>query len=89
MLFVIPAKTGIQCFQALINSWTSFFNGVTTFYKILKYTYRNLNVNWISGVFPIFLFIRIWCPVRARRKKPVKHGEEYSPFHVKLKLPVG
>ena len=27
---------GIQCSQTLTNSWTPFFNGVTTFYEIIK-----------------------------------------------------
>jgi hypothetical protein len=36
ILSVIPAKTGIQCSQALKNSWTPFFNGVTTFYEIIN-----------------------------------------------------
>jgi hypothetical protein len=39
MLSVIPAKAGIQCSQALTNSWTPFFNGVTTFYEIIKSEY--------------------------------------------------
>jgi len=33
---VIPAKAGIQCSHALTNSWTPFFNGVTTFYEIVN-----------------------------------------------------
>ncbi len=36
ILSVIPAKAGIQCSQALANSWTPFFNGVTTSYEILR-----------------------------------------------------
>jgi hypothetical protein len=35
-LSVIPAKAGIQCSQEVTNSWTPFFNGVTTFYEIVK-----------------------------------------------------
>jgi hypothetical protein len=37
ILSVIPAKAGIQCSQALKNSWTPFFNGVTTFYEIINF----------------------------------------------------
>ena len=36
ILFVIPTKAGIQCSQEVANSWTPFFNGVTTFYEIIK-----------------------------------------------------
>jgi hypothetical protein len=36
ILFVIPAKAGIQCSRALTNSWTPFFNGVTTFYESIN-----------------------------------------------------
>jgi hypothetical protein len=36
ILSVIPAKAGIQCSQEVTTSWTPFFNGVTTFYEIIK-----------------------------------------------------
>jgi hypothetical protein len=36
ILFVIPAKAGIQSSQTLKNTWTPFFNGVTIFYEIIK-----------------------------------------------------
>jgi hypothetical protein len=36
ILSVIPAKAGIQCSQEVKNSWTPFFNGVTTFYEIVN-----------------------------------------------------
>jgi hypothetical protein len=39
ILSVIPAKAGIQCSQALTNSWTPFFNGVTTFYEIINVSF--------------------------------------------------
>jgi hypothetical protein len=36
ILAVIPAKAGIQSSQALKNTWTPFFNGVTTFCETVK-----------------------------------------------------
>jgi hypothetical protein len=33
---VFPAKAGIQCSPARINSWTPFFNGVTTYYESIS-----------------------------------------------------
>jgi hypothetical protein len=40
ILSVIPAKAGIQCSQVLKNSWTPFFNGVTTSYEIINFLVR-------------------------------------------------
>jgi len=36
-LSVIPAKAGIQYYQALLKPWTPFFNGVTTSCEVIKF----------------------------------------------------
>jgi hypothetical protein len=41
ILSVIPAKAGIQCSQEVINSCAPLFNGVTSFYEIIKITSQN------------------------------------------------
>jgi hypothetical protein len=37
------SRRGIQCSQEVKNSWTPFFNGVTTFYEIVKFKLEIFN----------------------------------------------
>jgi hypothetical protein len=39
---------GIKCSRALTNSWTPFFNGVTTFYEIISFTLLRQNARWLA-----------------------------------------
>jgi hypothetical protein len=52
VLSVIPARAGIQCSRALENSWTPFFNGVTTFCETIKIDELVKSARSALGVIP-------------------------------------
>jgi hypothetical protein len=70
---------GIQCSQALKNSWTPFFNGVTTFYEIINIRFQSAPHVIEPGQRPATLIV-------IRLNMPARSGVEIQPMPIPMRV---